>query len=88
MYKAPFQIYMYKDRRITVDFSNAVPLNLNHASRNLGHFYLGIYDNQRNCIELIGNSIPYFDPNWLSREVFLTMFLEMINTVFFMWDLA
>ena len=35
IYKAPFIIYMYKDRRITVDFSNAVPLNLNHASRNL-----------------------------------------------------
>ena len=66
MYKAPFQAY--SDRIITVDFRNAIPLNLNGGSlRNLGRLFLGIFDKQHNCIELIGNYIPYLEANWLSN---------------------
>ena len=64
MYKAPFQIY--SDRRLTVDFSNAISQDIYGSLRNLGELYLGIYDDEQKCVALIGG-IPYLEPNWQSN---------------------
>ena len=70
MYKAPFQLF--KNNRLTVDFSNSLPLDLDGNLRNLGHLWLGIINEQdNNCIKLISdNPLPYLnrDENWMTKK--------------------
>ena len=68
MNKAPFQLFP-RNKRLTVDLSNSLPVDLYGSLRHVGELRLGIINEQENCIELIGEkSLPYLeDEHWMTR---------------------
>ena len=66
MYKAVFKVHE-NSRVLTVDLSNALPLDKDMLVDN-GSLFLAIIHIERQCVELISSeSIPYLNKNWIKR---------------------
>ena len=67
MYKAAFKVYE-NSRVLTVDLSNALPINTYSDMLDIGPLFLAIIHKDRQCVELISSeSIPYLSENWIER---------------------
>ena len=65
MYKAPFQINHHW-LRLSVDFSNSISFDSHGNFRDLGLLWIGVQD-QRMCVHLIGEPIPYLENDWVCK---------------------
>ena len=67
MYKAAFKVNE-ASRVLTVDLSNALPINTYSDILNIGPLFLAIIHKEKQCVELISSdSIPYLSENWIER---------------------
>ena len=82
MYKAAFKVYE-NSRVLTVDLSNALPINTYSDMLNIGPLFFAILHKERQCVELISsNSIPYLSKNWIKKTagvVDYRLSLEQLN---------
>ena len=83
MYKAAFKVHE-NSSVLTVDLSNALPLDKDMLVGN-GSLFLAIIHIERQCVELISSdSIPYLRKNWIKRTagvVDYKLSLEQLNNL-------
>ena len=84
MYKAAFKLNE-NSHVLTVDLSNALPINTYSDMLDIGPLFLAIIHKERQCVELISSeSIPYLSENWIKRTagvVDYTLSLEQLITL-------
>ena len=81
MYKTPFRITPYgHGHLITADLSNSISMDLFASLRDLGDLWLGFQSEDKQCIHLIGDPIPYRDSNWGRNGMITDQFIN--DTIF------
>ena len=69
LFKAPFKVD-YTEKILSVDLSNALPVNMHSLLRDIGQIQLGIFvtvsaQYPEFCVSPIGDAVPYLEDDWL-----------------------